>query len=168
MLYRNPEQSGVGQAGAVAGLTAGLIPEEFVVGGNAAGSAAGADSLSGLKSSAIPIPVSGFVGAEVQVTGAAIPPAIPHCKYREAACRVEQEKVVFTWEQGQTEMALCSDSCSAAKNGVCDEGRGTAWPPEPYEGLQVERPALAAPEPNSLRQLACCLGWVHSVAWWAR
>lgn len=100
---RHSEQPGGGQAGAAAGLTAGLIPEEFVVGGNAVGSGDGTHSLSGLKSSAIPLP----------------------------------EKVTFTWEQGQTEMALCSDSCAAAKNGVCDEGRGTAWPPEPYEGLQV-------------------------------
>lgn len=45
--------------------------------------------------------------------------------------------MAFTWEQGQTEMALCSDSCSAANNGVCDEGRATAWPPEPNPGVQV-------------------------------
>ena len=48
-----------------------------------------------------------------------------------------QEKVTFTWDQGHTEMVLCSDSCSVAKNGVCDEGRSTVWPPEPYPGIQV-------------------------------
>ena len=48
-----------------------------------------------------------------------------------------QEKVKFTWEEGHTEMALCSDSCSAANNGVCDEGRSTFWPPEPSPGVQV-------------------------------
>ena len=48
--------------------------------------------------------------------------------------------MTFTWEQGHTEMAMCSDSCSAANNGVCDEGRTTAWPPEPNPGVQVGQP----------------------------
>ncbi len=46
--------------------------------------------------------------------------------------------MAFPWDQGASEMALCADSCSAANNGVCDEGRRTiAWPPEPFPGVQV-------------------------------
>ena len=29
----------------------------------------------------------------------------------------------FPWEEEQTEMALCGNTCAAASNGVCDEGR---------------------------------------------
>lgn len=63
--------------------------------------------------------------------------------------------MTFTWEQGHTEMAMCSDSCSAANNGVCDEGRTTAWPPEPSPGVQVGRPTLQCIQ--SARQAYRCL-----------
>lgn len=144
MVCRHPKQPAEGQAGAAAGSAAGLILEEFMVAGGAdAAAAAGVDSLSSLKSNAVPIPASSAAfcpGTYVIMLPSASHRCGAYTDFRRAM--FVQEKVTFTWEQGQTEMALCSDSCSAAKNGVCDEGRVTAWPPEPYEGLQVESPAL--------------------------
>ena len=37
--------------------------------------------------------------------------------------RVSQGIAPFPWDEEQTEMALCGNTCAAASNGVCDEGR---------------------------------------------
>ena len=45
----------------------------------------------------------------------------------------------FPWEEEQTEMALCGNTCAAASNGVCDEGRLDS-----YAAVRVCRPHLCA------------------------
>jgi len=55
---------------------------------------------------------------------------------RSSAVAVE-ERGAFPWEQLQTAMAICADTCESANNGVCDEGRRTDWAGVPRDGVQV-------------------------------
>ena len=43
----------------------------------------------------------------------------------------------FAWEEETTEMALCGNTCVAANNGVCDEGRLADYSAVPAAGLPV-------------------------------
>lgn len=61
--------------------------------------------------------------------------------------RHSQEQGAFPWEQQQTAMAMCADTCESANNAVCDEGRRTDWGGVPRDGVQVLLPPFPSLPP---------------------